>query len=228
MKTYAYIRTSTKHQSPILQVADIKLLYPKDDLVILEEKQSAWKDNVLRPVFQELMGLIKKSKVENLYVWDLDRIYRNRLKLKEFFELCKINQVKIHSVNQKWFDEFHKIPPPFNDMMYDMLINLFGWIGEEESGKKSERIKLAVVKKDNTKTVSYKGNRWGRKPFPKQTISRVLELADSGLSIRQIANQVTVFDKNRNEKKISRSSVHKILTSKTCEKARLIDSPIIN
>jgi DNA invertase Pin-like site-specific DNA recombinase len=227
MKDIAYIRTSTKEQEPTLQIADINKISQHGDLVFYEEKQSAWKDNVTRPVFSEVLSLISKGKIENLYVWDLDRIYRNRLKLRGFFELCRINKVKIHSVNQAWLDDLHKIPEPFNDMMYEMLISLFGWIGEDESLKKSSRIKLAVVRKTGGRTISYKGNKWGRKPFPKQTIDRVLELADSGMSIRQIANQITVFDKNRNEKKISRSSVHKILTQNSGKNVRLSDSLLI-
>jgi DNA invertase Pin-like site-specific DNA recombinase len=207
----SYIRTSTKEQEPELQIADIKKLCPTCDLTFYKEKLSAWKENVKRPVFAEIVSLIKSGRVEHLYVWDLDRIFRNRLRLKEFFALCKIHNTKIHSANQTWLEEIHKIPAPFNDMVFELLLNLFGWIGEEESTKKSNRIKNAVVKKDDGKTVSYKGNKWGRKSFPKQTIDRVLELANSGISIREIASQVTTYDKNRNEKKISKSAVHKIL-----------------
>lgn len=209
----SYIRTSTKEQEPELQMADIKKLCMADELVFYKEKLSAWKENVKRPVFAEIVSLIKAGRVKNLYVWDLDRIFRNRLRLKEFFLLCKIHNTKIHSANQAWLSEINSIPPPFNDMVFDLLINLFGWIGEEESCKKSNRIKNAVVKKENCSTVSYKGNKWGRQSFPKQTINRVLDLAKTGLSIREIASQITVFDKNRNEKKISKSAVHKILAS---------------
>ena len=210
----SYIRTSTKEQEPELQIADILKLCPSNELIFFKEKLSAWKENVKRPVFTEVISLIKTGRVTDLYVWDLDRIFRNRLRLKEFFLLCKIHNTKIHSANQAWLSEINSIPPPFNDMVFELLVNLFGWIGEEESTKKSNRIKNAIIKKENCFTVSYKGNRWGRKSFPKQTISRVLELANTGLSIREIASQVTVFDKNRNERKISKSAVHKILTEK--------------
>jgi len=208
----SYIRTSTKEQEPELQIADIKKLCPECNLIFYKEKLSAWKENVKRPVFSDVLSLIKTGKVRKLYVWDLDRIFRNRLRLKEFFLLCKIHNTKIHSVNQAWLSEVNSIPPPFNDMVFD-LINLFGWIGEEESSKKSLRIKNAVVRKGDSLAISYKGNKWGRKAFPKQTINRILELAGTGASIREIANQITVFDKNRNEKKISKSAVHKILAS---------------
>ena len=213
-----YIRTSTKEQTPELQIKDIKALCPDCEFDFFREKLSAWKENVKRPVFNQVLSLIKSGKVRNIYVWDLDRIYRNRLRLKEFFQLCKIHDTKIHSVNQGWLEELNKIPPPFNDMVFDLLINLFGWIGEEESSKKSARIRMAIVKKGDGKTVSYKGNRWGRKPYPKQTVTRILELAKTGASIREIAKQVVAYDKNGHPKKIGKSTVQKILVQNSGQK----------
>ena len=95
--------------------------------------------------------------------------------------------------------------------MFDLLVSVFGWIAEEESGKKSERVKLAVKRQKNG-TFSYKGNKWGRKALPKQTISRILELYDEGMSIRKIASQVKVYDKNNHGKNISTTSVHRTIT----------------
>jgi DNA invertase Pin-like site-specific DNA recombinase len=208
----SYIRTSTKEQEPELQIADIKKLCPTCDLTFYKEKLSAWKENIKRPVFAEVVSLIKAGRVQHLYVWDLDRIFRNRLRLKEFFLLCKTYNTKIHTVNQTWLEDIHKIPPPFNDMVFDLLLSLFGWIGEEESTKKSNRVKNAIVKSKKG-TFSYKGNRWGRKPFPKQTVDRVLELAKTGLSIREIAKQIVAYEKNGTRKKMGKSTVQKILAS---------------
>lgn len=208
----AYIRTSTKEQEPQLQIADIEKLCINGDFTLFQEKLSAWKENVKRPVFSEVVYLIKTGKVNHLYVWDLDRIYRNRLRLKEFFQLCKIHNTKIHSVSQQWLEELNKIPAPFNDMVFDLLISLFGWIGEEESTKKSARIKMALVQKEGSKTISYKGKKWGRKSLPKQTINRVLELYGQGKSIRQIASLVMVYDKNNHGKNISTTSVFRTIT----------------
>ena len=206
-----YLRTSTLEQEPELQIRDINSTYPNIIFSTYSEQQSAYKDNVLRPEFNRIMELIKKGQVDNLYVWDLDRVYRNRLKLKEFFFLCKTKKTKIHSVNQQWLESINQIPEPFNEMVNELLINIFGWIGEEESTKKSKRVKMAVVKKDGKRTKSYKGNFWGRKPLPKQTIDRVLSLKEEGLSIRKISEQVTIYDKNKNGRNISKSAVHKIL-----------------
>jgi DNA invertase Pin-like site-specific DNA recombinase len=213
-----YIRTSTSEQTPELQLRDIKTICPVDAIEYVEQL-SAWKENVKRPVFEKIIKQLKDGKVESLYVWDWDRIYRNRNRLKEFLLLCKMKGVVLHSYRQTWFEDFHRIPPPFNEIVMDMVINLLGWIGEEESEKKSSRVKMAV-KKTSKGTFSHNGNKWGRKAFPKQTITRVLELNQEGKSIRQIASLVSVYDKNNNARKISKSAVQQIIS-----KCSLSDCP---
>ncbi len=206
-----YIRCSTPDQQPQLQLNDINVQFtPTKDSLILEESISAWKENTPRPQFKRLEQLIRENKVKTLYVWNLDRIYRNRKKLVAFFALCKIYKVKVRSYCQKWLDSLYHTPEPFDEIFMDLFINILGWIAESESSDKSSRIKMAVRKKNST-TYSYKGNLWGRKPFPTNTINRVLELHKVGLSIREIAKKVTVYDKNNNGRDISKSAVHKIL-----------------
>jgi len=212
-----YIRTSTLEQSPELQLKDISTITPLDDGMIYKEQLSAWCENVKRVVFEDILKLIKKHKASDLYVWDLDRIYRNRKRLQEFFILCKSYNCKIHSYRQKWLEDINSIPEPFNEIVNDLLISVFGWIAEEESNKKSERIKLAVRKKTGKKTKSYKGKKWGRRALPKQTVDKVMELHEQGFSIRKIANNVQKWN-NGNSKNISKSVVHKIITQKKREK----------
>jgi len=206
-----YIRCSTPDQEPQLQLNDINLdLKPSIEALILKENISAWKEKTERPEFKRLEKLIRENKVKTLYVWNIDRIYRNRKKLVAFFALCKIYKVKVRSYCQKWLDGLYHTPEPFDEIIMDLFISLLGWIAESESNDKSSRIKMAIRKKNNT-TYSYKGNLWGRKPFPTNTINRVLELHQNGLSIREIAKNVTVYDKNNNGRVISKSAVHKIL-----------------
>ena len=207
-----YIRTSTSEQTPELQLRDIKTICPEDTTEYVEQL-SAWKENVKRPVFEEIIKQIKEGSVECLYVWDWDRIYRNRNRLKEFLLLCKTNGVVLHSYRQTWFEDFHKIPPPFNEIVMDMVINLLGWIGEEESEKKSSRVKMSV-KKTSEGTFSHNGNKWGRKPLPNIIVDQVLELHGKGKSIREIASSLEILDSVNPSRKISKSTVQKIITNK--------------
>lgn len=204
-----YIRTSTDEQNPKIQINDIVNHFNINNYELIEEKQSAYK-NKEREKFKEIYNLILKKKVNNLYVWDLDRLYRNRVKLKELFEVCKLHECKIYSYRQSWINDINNIPKPWGDIVTDLLINIFGWIGEEESLKKSDRIKNAVRKKGD-KTISYKGNTWGRKGLPKQTRDKIIKLYLEGLSIRKIAEEVKTTDKNKNMRVISKSVVHKTI-----------------
>jgi DNA invertase Pin-like site-specific DNA recombinase len=217
MRSIIYLRTSTREQTPELQLRDIQTLCPPENSITFKEKQSAWKENVKRPVFESIVEQIKAGKIDHIYAWDWDRIYRNRVRLKEFLLLCKIRGVVLHTYRQKWFEDFHNIPKPFDEIVMDLITNILGWLGEEESIKRSSRIKMAVTKTAEG-TFSHEGKKWGRKSFPKQTVKRVLELARAGKSVRAIAKEVQVYDANKNGRAISKSAVHKILTENSRKK----------
>jgi DNA invertase Pin-like site-specific DNA recombinase len=191
-----YIRTSTLEQTPELQLRDIKVLlkslnYNIKDMKIYSDKQSAWKDNIERKQFNELRKLIKKRKVSDIIVWDLDRIYRNREKLKGFFIFFKVYNCKIHSYNQNWLEELHKIMPPFNEIMHDMMLQIMGWIAQDESDRKSKRIKMAVRKKEGV-TKSYKGNKWGRKTISTQKYNRLKSILKDNLTYKQMSDELNL------------------------------------
>ena len=218
-KTIIYLRTSTEEQNPEIQKKDCEELSKKlniFDYEVLEEQKSAFKEDAQRDKWDIIISLIKKGKLNNLIVWDLDRIYRNRKKLVGFFELCKLNKCLIFSVRQTFLNEIQdlKLPEGFEfikEMMINNFIQFLGWIAEDESKKKSDRIRNAIVMTDEG-AFSYKGNKWGRKEISQNTINKVLELKQSGISIREIAKQIFYYDKNNNQKQISRSVVHKIIS----------------
>lgn len=200
MKTIIYLRTSTTEQNPENQLKDcLSIIEPNTEYEVMQEQQSAYKI-IERPVFESIKKRIKSKKFSKLIVWDLDRLYRNRKKLIAFFELCKAYGVVIYSFRQQWLNDLHKIPEPWNEIVHSNMLDIFGWIAEDESRKKSERIKNAV--RQNSKgTFSYKGNKWGRKPLSTFKRKRIAELHNSGHSIRQISERLN----------ISVGSVHKTI-----------------
>jgi len=209
-----YIRTSTEKQEAKNQLEDCETLLDNKDYILFEEKQSAWKD-LDREKFEEIKSLIKKGGVTDLYCWDWDRLFRNRIKFMQFFELCKLYDCKIHSFRQQYFEDFYKIPSPYDEIVSNIVLNLMGHQAEEESKKKSDRVKLAVRRKEGKPTKSYKGNVWGRKSLTKKTKEEIMKLHEQGLSIREIADSVFYWDKNNNHKQVSRSAVHKTITEVT-------------
>ena len=208
-----YIRTSSEDQEPENQIKSCEKLF-EEEYELLQDKQSAFKDNKDREGFEKAKKLIKSGKIKRFIAWDWDRIFRNQKRLVEFFKFCELYKCQIHSVNQKYFDDFYKIPAPFDEIVSNLVLNLMGWLAEDESKKKSDRVKLAVRKVEGKKTKSYKGNKWGRKSISTQAINKVLQLKKDNpkITMRQIAAQVTYAGKNNQTKNISESLVHKILT----------------
>jgi len=198
-KCAIYIRTSTEEQTPELQLRQCREIAGISALVF-KDQQSAWKEHIERDAFNELRKAIKARKISNLFVWDLDRVYRNRVNLRDFFVFCKVYGCRIHSIRQRWLEDINNIPEPWNEIVYDLLINIMGWIAEEESSKKSERVKLAITKKGN-KTYSKYGKKWGRKQLSTFKKNKIRELSNAGENYRAISKKVGV----------SLGVVHKIL-----------------
>jgi DNA invertase Pin-like site-specific DNA recombinase len=190
-KTIIYIRTSTEDQEPQNQINSCERL-SDNGYYLFQDKQSAFKDDKERDGFNQARKLIKSGSIRHFIAWDLDRIYRNRKKLKEFFQFCKVYQCSVHSVNQQWLEQLNNIPAPFNEIMHDLMLNLMGWLSEDESKKKSERVKLAVRKAKNGQTKSYKGNKWGRKPVHTNKANIVIKLKEEGMSYRNIAKETNL------------------------------------
>lgn len=210
-KAIVYIRTSTEEQNPENQLRDCKALADKLNLEceVISEQQSAFKDNE-REKFEAIRKAIINKQVENLICWDLDRLFRNRKNLIAFFELCKISKCKIYSYRQSWLEDLNKIPQPFDEIMHNLMLQVMGWLAEEESLKKSERIKIAIRKEDGI-TKSYRGAKWGRRNIPEETKQAILEARKQNKTYSQICSEVFYWDSNRNKRYVSRAVVHKTL-----------------
>lgn len=212
-KTIIYLRTSTEEQNPENQLADCQKINFYGPAEIIEDTQSAWKDNKERPGFELLKTKIINNKVLHLIVWDFDRLFRNRIKFKEFLEIIKAYHVKLHSFRQQWLESINKVPSPWNEIVYGMMIEILGWMAEEESKKKSERIRIAYV--------NHVGNKWGRPGISEKTKAEILNLWNEGMSMRMISEKVTYWDSSRNLRNISIGAVHKIIKKNSEEKSSL-------
>ncbi len=212
-KAIIYLRTSTDDQHPenqekeCLEFAKNRGYEVKE---IMLEKLSGFKQ-IDRPKYEKIKEMARKGEIKAVIVWALDRWVRNRDTLIEDTTILRNYGCKIHSVKEAWLEAIN-IEGALGKTVQEFLLGLMGSMGEMESQRKSERVRLAVRKKDGV-TKSYKGNKWGRKNLSKQTIAKVLQLKKDNpkISIREIASQVIYYDKHNNAKNISRSAVHKIL-----------------
>ena len=212
--TIIYNRTSTEEQNPENQLEDCKEVIKRLNIFefeIIEEKQSAWKDDFKRDKFNELKLQIKKREVKKLIVWDLDRIYRNRIKLIAFFKYCKTYGCKIFSFRQQFLEDINNAPEPWNEMLFDNMIFILGWMAEEESSKKSERIRASLTKDKTGQTISKYGKIWGRKKVPIKTLRKITELHEQGKTYREISNEIYYWDINNHKKYVSIRLVHKTI-----------------
>ena len=91
--------------------------------------------------------------------------------------------------------------------MHDLMLNIMGWIAQDESDKKSQRVKAAIRIEDGV-TKSYKGNKWGRKSL--KVDGEILKLKGKK-TIREIQQVVFYWDKNNHKKYVSVGYIHKIL-----------------
>jgi len=225
-----YARTSTKDQHPELQAAECLAFEQEHEIELIvepiEEQESAYKKKGAgRKGWEQVVALVRERKVSCVVLWKYDRAFRNRAAFVSFMrEAYEVYGCRVYSVTERWvhtlwqmIDELPAIPAPWDQVMKDLLgvmwrtvIQIVGETGEEESRNKGKRVRMAVRKREGV-TVSYKGNRWGRKPLPASLVGKVAELRAQGKSIRQIAEQVTFWDAKGKERRISRGAVHKIL-----------------
>jgi len=231
-KAIIYNRTSSKDQNPELQLKKCKDFAKENNLEIVEtvsEQKSAFKKK------QEKFDYVTEKAKKNNYhiiVYRYDRAFRDKkgfyLFMREMFEDY---DVKIYSATEESILTLWNIVDSFkrkakgDDFMYQfisgimkqiwqLLIQMKGEEAEEEAKKIGERVKNAIRSKKG-KTVSYKGNKWGRKKtISKRVIREVVELKNQGYTMRQISSKVKYTDKNNNQKNISLAAVYKILREK--------------
>lgn len=159
----AYLRVSTdgQGQDEKDQRPDIEsIIRDKAGVEWVYERGSAWKDDLKnRPEFARILERIKNHEVSALYIWDIDRLFRKKLKIKEVFELCKAHGCTIFSYRQQFLNVLDNMQLPdgfgwLRDIQKQTFIEMLAYIAEEESQKKSDRIRKAFL--------SGKHKDWGR------------------------------------------------------------------
>jgi len=203
-KAIIYLRTSTKEQHPENQKKECLAFAESRGYKITEiliEQLSGFK-KIERPQYNRIKQLAHESKIDAVIVWALDRWVRNRDTLLEDVTMLRNCGVKLHSVKEQWLEAIN-LEGGLGKTIQEFLLGLIGSIAEMESQRRSERVKIAFKNR--------KKNSWGRpKKINFKMIEEVLELKKN-MSVREIAQSVWFYDKNRNQKFISPSSVQKII-----------------
>jgi len=198
-----YLRTSTEEQDPENQLSDCQQFADRKGYDVVDtyvEHGSAWKD-VEREKYQEVTRRVRKEDIDAVIVWAFDRWIRNRKQLKEDIEYLRGLGVNLHSVQENWVESIN-IDGPMGEAISEFVINLLGALAERESNRKSQRIKASYQNHDGP---------WGRPGLPDSVVDMVIEAYEEGLSYREIRDEVTYWDDNRNEQKISLGKISDIV-----------------
>ena len=139
-------RVSTDEQSARDQLPDCRRFCQERGWVIIkefEEIQSAWKTYVPRKKLDEALEYARKHRIGHVIFWDIDRYWRNRkLALEGIREFAKLG-IQLHFVRQAYLEDLWRIPVPWNGVFYDIMINLLSALAQEESDKRSDRVRKA-------------------------------------------------------------------------------------
>jgi DNA invertase Pin-like site-specific DNA recombinase len=229
-KVRTYKRTSRKDKHPELQENDIQNFCNQKGFEIIdpiEEKGSAY---LIRDKRKGWLQLIEKCRQDksSIVLWRYDRAFRNAKEFTKFMiEMYEVYGIKVYSVQETWVNDIwdatqdlpNNIPEEWRSFLQGILkqtwramVNIVGKAAQDESDKKSQRTKLAVVRKEGEPTKSYKGKLWGKKSLiTDKIVNEVLQLNKQGLSLREISQRVFYWDIQRNKHNLSKSAVHNIL-----------------
>jgi len=170
-----YLRVSTDKQEELNQLPVCEALAKELGITewdVIQEKMSAYKN-------PDRESLRKLEAYKHVIVSAYDRLHRNREAFVNLMALFAYNGIKIHTAQERWMEALYKIPAPFDKIITDMMIQFVGWMAEEESKKRSSRVKMAYERdKDTVK--------WGR-PGKEVDMAR-LETCLSAGSLRKISN----------------------------------------
>ena len=145
-KAIIITRVSTDEQEARDQLPDCRRFCKERDWEVVkefQEIQSAWKTFVPRKTLDEALEYARKHRVSHVVFWDLDRYWRNRKLALEGIRRCARLGIKLHFVRQAYLEDLWKIPEPWDAVFYDIMLNLLSALAQEESDKRSARVKKA-------------------------------------------------------------------------------------
>lgn len=211
MEKIIYLRVSKEELDESTQLPKILERFNIDasECLILREKISAYSASAQEKRFEyiRLKQLITEGVVKDLYVFSVERLERNIDRFVAFYKLCRENNVRINSVSQPSLRYILEDDTPFGKFIFNIVANLYGVMGENESWMISQRTKKSVEKQGNV-SYSYKGNKWGRK-FTATNGKKV------DLNIKEV-NRLQRRIKKYKEQKLPYDEIIKII-SKECK-----------
>jgi DNA invertase Pin-like site-specific DNA recombinase len=144
-----WFRVSTGHQDTDNQVPDVERFAAHHGYAIAERyavSDTAWKNGggaEYRKTLQRALDDAHAGKFQVLIVWALDRIVRDEESGAEaalrIFRQFRQRGCIVVSVKESWLNGSPEVQ--------DILIAFAGWMAERESGRRSERIRAGLARR---------------------------------------------------------------------------------
>jgi len=204
-KAIIVVRVSTQEQDVDQQLPDCERYCEERGWEIVEvykEVQSAWKTYIPRKTLNKALSYVRRKRIPHVVFWDMDRFWRNRQKAVETIRAYQELGIQLHFVRQAFLEDIMKAPHPWNEILYDMIINILSWVGEEESRKRSDRVKKAY---------KYgKHNNWGRPRIP-YTDEQIYKIYMQEGTIRKTREKLHYTTKSNKKKYVSQGKISEVI-----------------
>lgn len=153
MRSFFYVRVSSKDQVLERQIVEAKKLGIEDEYIFLEV--ASGKD-FKRPEYQLLKRMLREG--DTLYIKSLDRLGRNKqMILDEWNELVRIKKVNIVILDMPLLDTTrYKDMNGLENLISDIILQLLSYMAEDERTRIKER------QKEGIKAALDKGVKFGR------------------------------------------------------------------
>ena len=193
MRCAIYGRVSTQDQDFSRQLEELREFVQRMGWELIGEftdKLSGAKRS--RPGLDHMMDAASRREFDVVVVWALDRFGRSTLHTLELIE--RLNALSIH------FRSYMQAAVDTTSPTGKLVLTVLAAVAEMEREQIRERVRsgLAAAKR--------RGQRLGRPALAQLVRKRVVELADSGLSVRKITEVVST-----RRHPVSKSSVQRIL-----------------
>lgn len=190
------VSTDDKNQDPTNQLLPLRAAMARLGWVVAAEVVieglSGWDAKQAAEVKRRFLEPVLAGKADTLAVWCLDRVVRGGIEPTLAFvrELEQHHGAHLYSLQEPWASSATQ-----DKATRELVMSLMAWIAQQESSRKSERVKAKVVtKRDRAGQIGQKA-KWGRGSLPTAADRlRVWELRDCNdghfggpTSARQIA-----------------------------------------
>jgi len=175
--------------------------------VFSDHAKSAYK-NVKRAEYERVLALVRQRRIQHIVVWSLDRwCRRGPRELKSTIDYLGVYGVQLHSVKEQWIESIN-MPGSLGQTFKDFMIGIVGWLAEQESTRKSERVKESVRYQQ-----ALKKGKVGRPNLPDAIKQRIAALLKQGRSYSYICKHVTYEGKYKRVHHVSVATVNAVRKS---------------